>query len=78
MLFNNGMYQEVVNVVQRRRDEQLKNGKSTSRHQNCLLFAACYKLVSMLYSCSCFEMFNIDFTSIFYYIEYTQRLRICA
>lgn len=50
LLFNNGMYREVVNVFQRRREEQLKKGMSTSRHQNCLFFAACFKLVSDLHN----------------------------
>lgn len=45
MLFNNGMYREVVQTIQRRREELEKKGSNTSRHMNYLLFAACYKLV---------------------------------
>lgn len=48
MLFNNGMYKEVVQVIQRRREELEKKGSSTSRHMNYLLFAACYKLVRIV------------------------------
>lgn len=81
MLFNNGMYQDVVHVIQRRRDELLKRGMSTNRNQNCLLFGACYKLVSIL--CKILTFGAEDFTIIFwfrfyfffsiYHTEYIQR-----
>lgn len=74
MLFNNGMYREVVNVVHRRREEQLKNGTSTSRHQNCLLFAACYKLVSDKLCHNRFQQLIIIILCFCVHLtEYTQR-----
>lgn len=47
MLFNNGMYRDLVRVIQRRQDDQSKKIKNRNRFQNYLLFGACYKLVSI-------------------------------
>lgn len=47
MLFNNGMYRDVVHLIQRQRDEQLSKDIGTHYFLNCLLFGACYKLVSV-------------------------------
>lgn len=48
MLFNNGMYKDVVNVIQKRSDELEKTNMKTSIHMNYLFFAASYKLVYIL------------------------------
>lgn len=45
MLFNNAMYKELFQLNKKRMEQQQRKGMSSSRLQNYLMFAACYKLV---------------------------------
>lgn len=66
MLFNNGMYGDVVRTIQRRSEQ----GVNTNRFQNYILFAACYKLVSLthlLYCSLSFETLSLTFLSFVYF-----------
>lgn len=44
MLFNNAMYKEVLQVIQKKTNSLKKKGMVPSRFQNYVTFAACYKL----------------------------------
>ncbi|XP_055310687.1 uncharacterized protein LOC129573760 [Sitodiplosis mosellana] len=44
MLFNNAMYKEILQVLQKKRSFLEKKGMIQSRFQNYVTFAACYKL----------------------------------
>lgn len=46
LLFENAMYRELLDDIQKRCDSQSKREKSTSRLVNYLTMAACYKLVT--------------------------------
>lgn len=44
MLFNNAMYKEILQVIQKKTNSLEKKGMVPSRFQNYVTFAACYKL----------------------------------
>lgn len=44
MLFNNAMYKEILEVIQKKTNSLEKKGIVPSRFQNYVTFAACYKL----------------------------------
>lgn len=49
MLFNNAMYNETLQVIQKKTNSLEKKGMVPSRFQNYVTFAACYKLNSKEY-----------------------------
>lgn len=67
MLFNNGMYRKIVHLIQRQHDEQSTKGMSTNNFQNCLLFGACYKLVSITYCVQFSIYFGAHLIQLFYH-----------
>ncbi|XP_031638981.1 pentatricopeptide repeat-containing protein 2, mitochondrial-like [Contarinia nasturtii] len=58
LLFNNGMYNEVLRVVQRNEAMNEKRDMKTTRLLNCITFATCYKLNTQDHFSFALEIWN--------------------
>ncbi|XP_031620264.1 pentatricopeptide repeat-containing protein 2, mitochondrial-like [Contarinia nasturtii] len=58
LLFNNGMYKELIYVVENANAVNAKRGMKSSYLQNCITFAACYKLNTQDHLSYALEIWN--------------------
>ncbi|XP_031639795.1 pentatricopeptide repeat-containing protein 2, mitochondrial-like [Contarinia nasturtii] len=58
LLFNNGMYNEVLRVVQRKKAMNEKRDMKTTHLLNCITFATCYKLNTQDHLSFALEIWN--------------------